>query len=183
MPYTPVELRHVHVARAFRGYRRSAVEELLEEVADSFEEVWRERGELGDKVEAMEKQLVDLKRREELLTHTLVAAEQAAGDVRDQAKRQADLIVSEAQQEARSVMRAAQAERSRLFAETRRIEVLLRGALGMVEESGVGRPEDPAEGEVLVKVDTWPRRDDTREFNLNGVPTSEVSSDQESQAG
>ena len=43
MPLTPVEIRHVQLRRSFlRGYRRRGVDELLNEVADSFEEVWRE---------------------------------------------------------------------------------------------------------------------------------------------
>jgi cell division initiation protein len=186
MPYTPVELRHVQVARTFLGYRRAAVEQLLDEVADSFEDVWRERGELTDKVDAMETQLVELKGRESLLTDTLVSAEQTAAEVRAQAKRAAELIVAEAQQEARSVLRAAQAERSRLFAETRHIEVLLRGALGMLEERASDQPDEAfAEGDEPEQHadETWPRRDDTREFNLNAVPDPSMPPDQESQAG
>jgi cell division initiation protein len=183
MPYTPVELRHVKVARSFfGGYRRGAVQDLLDGVADSFEDVWRDRGELTDKVHALETQLGDLKRREELLTNTLVAAEQAAGDVRDQARREADLILSEAHQEARSVMRVAQAERSRLFAEARRVEALLRAALGMVEESAVEPSEEPVEKAPAPEEESWPRRDDTREFNLNVVPNNPPI-DQEAQAG
>jgi cell division initiation protein len=183
MPYTPVELRHVRVPRSFLGgYRRSAVQELLEGVADSFEDVWRDRGELTDKVHALETQLVGLKQREELLTNTLVAAEQAAGDVRDQARREADLILSEAHQEARSVVRVAQAERSRLFAEARRVEALLRAALGMVEESAVEPSEEPAAPPAEPESESWPRREDTREFNLNVVPNT-VPIDQEAQAG
>jgi len=183
MPYTPVELRHVRVERGFLGYRRSAVEQLLDEVADSFEDVWRERGELTDKVDALEKQVVELRQREQLLTHTLVAAEQAAGDVRDKAKREADMILGEAHQEARSVVRTAQAERSRLFSEARRVEALLRAALGMVEESAIEPSEEPVAEAPVAKVETWPRRDDTREFNLNIVPPSGMPTDQEAQAG
>jgi cell division initiation protein len=182
MPYTPVELRHVRVARSFfGGYRRKAVQELLDGVADSFEEVWRDRGELTDKVHALETQLIGLKQREELLTNTLVAAEQAAGDVRDHAHREADLILSEAHQEARSVVRAAQAERSRLFAEARRVEALLRAALGMVEESAAEPTDQPVEA-AAPEQESWPKRDDTREFNLNVVPNT-VPIDQEAQAG
>jgi cell division septum initiation protein DivIVA len=183
MPYTPVELRHVRVARSFfGGYRRNAVQELLEGVADSFEDVWRDRGELTDKVHTLETQLSGLKQREELLTNTLVAAEQAAVEVRDHARREADLILSEAHQEARSVMRAAQAERSRLFSESRRVEALLRAALGMVEESGVEPPKESAAEAPEPEAESWPKRDDTREFNLNVVPNS-VPVDQEAQAG
>jgi cell division initiation protein len=149
MPYTPVELRHVRVARALLGYRREAVQNLLAEIADSFETVWRERHELADQVEAMGHELADLRKREQALTQTLVVAEQAATHVKDQAKREAELIVAEAHAEARAVTRNAQGERQRLQAEVRRLEALLRAALGMIEEAEAA-PEPPA---------AWPGRD------------------------
>jgi cell division initiation protein len=134
MSYTPVELRHVRVGRSLLGYNRAMVEQMIEEVAESFEATWRERSELSDRVEELEKQIVELRRREELLTHTLVAAEQAASNVREQARRTAEMILSEAQQEARALLRSAQTRRETLGLESRRIEGLLRAALVMIEE-------------------------------------------------
>ena len=133
MSYTPVELRHVKVGRSLFGYNRATVEQLIEEVAQSFEATWRERGELADKLESLEKQISELRGREHLLTQTLVAAEQAASDVRERARREADAIVSEAHNEARAIGRSAHAERERLFVESKRIEGMLRGALGLME--------------------------------------------------
>ena len=185
MSYTPVELRHVRVSRSLFGYNRAMVEQVIEEVADSFETTWRERGELTDQVDALEKQIVELKSREDLLTHTLVAAEQAASEVRDHAKREAELILGEAHSEARSIMRTAQGERERLFAETRRIEALLRAALGMVQESAfVSMPQQPQtepepapELAQAAEEESWPvepiveeRREDTREFGPIHLP-------------
>ena len=185
MAYTPVELRHVRVSRGLFGYRRDAVEELLLDVADSFENVWRERGELADQVEEMEKQMSELRRREELLAHTLVAAEQAASEVRAHAKREAELVISEAHQEARSVARGAQSEHARLTAEIRRMEALLRSALGMIEESGheAQAAEEPAPESPPSSGETWPRREDTREFARPVRPVVNVPAEQEAQAG
>jgi cell division initiation protein len=140
MPYTPVELRHVHVKRSLLGYKRDAVENLLAELADNFETVWRERHELADQIEEIEHELGVLRSREQALTQTLVAAEQAATHVKDQAKREAEVILAEARSEARSLLRGAEAERLRLEADLRRIEALLRSALGVVEEVGPERP-------------------------------------------
>ena len=142
MSYTPVELRHVHVKRRPLGYHRGTVEQILGEVADSFEVVWRDRGELADKVEELEEALEAAKQREQLLTNTLVAAEQAAEEMRERARREAELIVSEAHAEARAVMHAGQGERERLLAEVRRIESLLRSALGIVGEAGASTDVD-----------------------------------------
>ncbi|HZT17398.1 MAG TPA: DivIVA domain-containing protein [Gaiellaceae bacterium] len=154
MPYTPVELRHVRLGRALFGYRREETQRLLDDVADSFEDVWRDRGELADKVEDLERTLEEFKQREHLLSQTLVAAERSAAEAREAARREAELIVAEAHQEARSVMRGAQRERERLVSEARRVATLLRSALGFVEESLGERSDD----------DAWPTRYDTREF-------------------
>ncbi len=143
MTYTPVELRHVRVGRSLLGYKRSTVDQLIAEIADSFETTWRERGELADRVESLETLTSELRRREELLSHTLVAAETAAREVRDQAGREAVAIVGEARQEARAVLRSAQHSHERLLSETRRIEGMLRSALAMVGEGTAGARLDP----------------------------------------
>jgi cell division septum initiation protein DivIVA len=168
MPYTPVELRHVRVARALLGYRREAVQNLLAEIADSFETVWRERHELADQVEAMGHELADLRKREQALTQTLVVAEQAATHVKDQAKREAELIVAEAHAEARAVTRNAQGERQRLQAEVRRLEALLRAALGMIEEAEAA-PEPPA---------AWPGRDVDDDVEVEEAAAHDDASDE-----
>jgi cell division initiation protein len=162
MRYTPVELRHVKIGRAtFGGYWKLETEKLIEDIADSFEEVWRDRGELTDKLEDVEKILAEVKQRESLLASTLVAAEKASTEIREAAKREAELIIAEAHQEARSVTRGAQSERERLFTEVRRVETLLRAALGMVEET---RSELPASPAAEPPSEHWPKRHDTREF-------------------
>jgi cell division initiation protein len=167
MRYTPVELRHVRIGRSVLGYNREEANRILEDVADSFEDVWRDRGELTDKLEEIEKQLAEHKQRETLLANTLISAERAASEAKQLAKREAEVIVAEAHQEARSIVRTAQTERERLFAEARRVEALLRSALGVIEESQV------AEGELAreLRPDTWPKREDTREFEAVELPS------------
>jgi cell division initiation protein len=151
MGMTPVEIRHLHLAKGFvRGYRRSGVDTVLAEIADSYEEVWRERADLADKVHALEN---DLKRHlelEGLLRTTLVSAERSAADMKDAARRDADTIVTEAHAEARAVTRRAAAERERLDAELRRIKALLRSAVETLEEAGTDRRESVGEstGEI-----------------------------------
>jgi hypothetical protein len=164
MTYTPVELRHVRVGHSLFGYNRATVEQLIEEVAQSFEVTWRERGELADRVEALERQLEEHKQREHLLSQTLIAAEQAASIVRERARREADAIVSEAHIESRAIGRQAQAEREHLLAETQRIKAMLRSALGIISEGTEGlepasapaRPPARREGPVVLP----PVRDD-----------------------
>jgi cell division initiation protein len=134
MALTPVEIRHVKLSRGLRGYKASAVDQLLAEIVESFEDVWRERADLADRVEQLDADLTRHKELEELMRKTLVSAERSSVELKEQARREADLIVAEAHTEARSVTRRAASERERLEGELRRIKALLRSALETVEE-------------------------------------------------
>jgi cell division initiation protein len=143
MGLTPVEIRHVPIGRGFWGYRRGAVERLLDEVADSYEEVWRERADFADRIEHLETELQRHIELETLLRKTLVSAEAAAQEQREAARRESEQIVAEAHAEARRITFAATAERERLEQDVRRLRELLRTALATVDE-GDGADEAAA---------------------------------------
>ncbi len=134
MALTPVEIRHITLSRGLFGYDRSVVDKLLEDIVDSFEQVWRERADLADKVEHLEAEIIRFRELENLLRTTLVSAERASHELRAQARKEAELIVSDAQNEARSLVRDARAESERLVAESNRIKGMLRAALETVEQ-------------------------------------------------
>lgn len=135
MALTPVEIRHVKPPRAFfGGYQRSAVSELLDQIVLSFEDVWRERADLADKLEQLEEDLVRYRELEALLRTTLVSAEKAAGTLKEQARKEAELIVHDAQSEAQTITRRARTEHDRLQADVRRMRSLLRAALAAVDD-------------------------------------------------
>src|SRR5919198_1047402 len=142
MALTPVEIRHIKPAKGlFLGYRRGPIDELLAEIALSFEDVWRERADLADKVEQLEDDLVRYKELEALLRTTLVSAEKASAEMKEQARREADVIHAEA----RAVVRTAIADRERLVADAHRIRALLRGALTTLDVAeGEDEPEEAA---------------------------------------
>ena len=58
-------------------------------MTDSFETVWRERADNSDRVELLEGELKRYRELEGLLRTTLVSAERAAHELKDQAKREA----------------------------------------------------------------------------------------------
>jgi cell division septum initiation protein DivIVA len=102
---TPVEIRHIRLGRGFRGYKREPADELLAEIAASFEDVWRERADLSDKVEQLEEDLVRYRELEALLRQTMISAERAG------------------------------AENERLVADSRRVRVQLQMALATIDEA------------------------------------------------
>jgi cell division initiation protein len=134
MALTPVEIRHVKLRRGLTGYRRTATDRLLEEIVDSFEEVWRDRADLQDKNERLESDIARYRDLETLLRKTLVTAERSAEELQEQARREADVVLAEARVEARKITQGAFAERDRLRAEASRIRALLRSALDVTDE-------------------------------------------------
>jgi cell division initiation protein len=133
MSISPVELHHLRFGRGFRGYSPAAVDRAIEAIAPSFEAVWRERAEFADRIEQLEAELERHQSLETLLRTTLVSAQKSAHELKDQARREAAIILGEAHAEARAVTRAAAAERERLVSETRKVRALLEAALDSVE--------------------------------------------------
>jgi cell division initiation protein len=143
MALTPVEIRHMTPGRALFGYSRGATDRLLGEVADSFEDVWRERADLADKVEQLETDLVRYRELESLLRTTLVSAERASAELKEQARREADLILSEAHAEARAVQRRAFTEHGRLQSEATRLRAQLTAALETIDDVPIADEQPP----------------------------------------
>jgi cell division initiation protein len=135
MALTPVELRHITFKRGLFGYQRGPIDDAIHDVADSFETVWRERADFADRIEQLEADLKRHRELESLLRSTLTTAEQAAHELRDQARREAALVLEEAHAEARRITRDAIADRERLGAETHRIKALLEAALDAVDDA------------------------------------------------
>jgi len=139
MGLTPVEIRHVKLGRGPFGYRPVTVDKLLDEVVESFEEVWRERADLQDRLEQLESDIARYRDLETLLRKTLVSAERSAQELKDQARREAEIIMTEAHAEARLIKQRALAEREHLRGESSRIRALLSSALAIVDDGDEGQ--------------------------------------------
>jgi cell division initiation protein len=157
MALTPVEIRHLHPPTRFFGYNRGHTDRLFDEIAASFEDVWRERADLADKVEQLETDLVRYKELESLLRTTLISAERASAELKDQARREAELILTEARTEARRLQRDAFVENERLLVESRKLKLAMRIALESLDDVAPDgddvkvQPEAADDGQ-----NTWP---------------------------
>lgn len=154
MALTPVEIRHLTPGTALLGYKRGQTDKLLAEIATSFEDVWRERADLADKIDQLETDIVRYKEIEGLLRETLVSAERSASELREQARREAEIILTEAHAEARKVQREAFQENEHLRIESRRIRALLASALEALDDVPVAEDAAPAAEED--PQNTWP---------------------------
>jgi len=154
MALTPVEIRHFSPPMGFMGYKRGHTDRLFAEIATSFEDVWRERADLADKVDQLEADIARYKEIESLLRETLISAERAASQLKEQARKEAELILAEAHAEARKVQHDARTENERLVVDSRRIKAQLSGALEMIDDAQDAEDASPkAEGDPQ---NTWP---------------------------
>jgi cell division initiation protein len=94
-------------------------------------------------VDDLEREVGRHREVEELLRTTLLTAERASQDVREEARREADTILEEAHREARAIAQDARREREHLLVAARRVRTLLAAALDAVEDADL---EDSAEG-------------------------------------
>ena|SRR5207302_6044793 len=146
MSYSPVEIRHVRFGRSLFGYRRGAVDNALAEIGSSYEAVWQDRMDLTDRVDELEREVTRHREVEELLRTTILTAERASQDVRDDARREAGTILDEAHREARQITNDARREREVLLIAARRVRTLLSAALDAVDDVELRVPEDGPEG-------------------------------------
>jgi cell division initiation protein len=124
MSLTPVEIRHVRIGRRPLGYERPSVDRLLDDIASSYEDVWRDRADLRDEIERLAGELQRQREIEEALRNTLLSAERMADELRSRAHQEADLIVEEARAKAREIAASAEAEEQRVRDEIRRLRAL-----------------------------------------------------------
>lgn len=123
---TAVDARRFDFGTALRGYDRERVEQFREQVAEELERLARVNQELDAKARNFHEQLRAFRDRDKALNDALVSAQQLRGDIRQQAEREAQLILREARAEAdgaleqiRSEVRRAEEELQQLWRQRR----------------------------------------------------------------
>jgi len=120
---TPLDIRKQEFRKTLRGYDTAGVEDFQVRVADALERAIRERQVLEERVAALTDQLRVFREREKAMNDALVAAQQLRLETRDSAEREGQVIVREAQSEAKRLLDEAKAAQSAVearMAETER---------------------------------------------------------------
>ncbi len=97
---TALDVRRYDFGNALRGYDRARVDQFRDQVAEELERLSRVNQELETKARNFHEQLKAFRERDKALNEALVSAQQLRGEIRQQAEREAQLIVREAQAEA-----------------------------------------------------------------------------------
>lgn len=111
MKLTPLDIRHKEFKRGMRGYADVEVDEFLDQVADEYERLFKENIDLQDRVESLEEKIAGYKRIEETLQKTLINAQASAEEQKQNANKQAQLVLQDAELKARQLVNEAYSER------------------------------------------------------------------------
>jgi DivIVA domain-containing protein len=97
---TPLDIRRYDFgAKTFRGYDEKKVEDFRNQAAEELERLTRVNQELDSKARGFHEQLRAFRERDKALNEALVSAQQLRSEIREQAEREAQLILREARAE------------------------------------------------------------------------------------
>ncbi len=111
MKLTPLDIRHKEFKRGMRGYVDGEVDEFLDEIADEFERLFKENIELAERGESLQEKIDQYRNLEETLQNTLVAAQRSAEELKANAQKEAQLMLSEAELKARQMVNESYADK------------------------------------------------------------------------
>ncbi len=94
---TPLDVRKQEFKKAMRGYEPLEVEDFRSRVADEMERLVREKIAFEEKHRAVVEQLETFREREKALNEALVVAQQLRAETKEQAEREAQMIVRAAE--------------------------------------------------------------------------------------
>ncbi|AET61737.1 DivIVA domain-containing protein [Paenibacillus sp. NRS-1782] len=107
MPLTPLDIHNKEFARRLRGYDEDQVNEFLDQVIKDYEGVIRENKELSTQLLNVQEKLDHFSTIEDTLSKTIIVAQEAADEVRNNAKKESQLIVKEAEKNADRIVNEA----------------------------------------------------------------------------
>lgn len=97
MRLSPLDIEHMEFPRSAAGYHRGHVREFLQRVAADAEEMLREMQTLRAKLEESERRVDELQTAEAELQRAVIAAERIGNELKENARREAQLVLQEAE--------------------------------------------------------------------------------------
>jgi DivIVA domain-containing protein len=129
---TPLDVRRYEFGRVLRGYDPERVDQFREQVANELERLTRANQELDQKARSLHDQLKSFRERDKALNDALVHAQQLRAEIREQAERESQLTLREAQVQAEEVLASAQADIRRVEDELAALERFRRNYLAQL---------------------------------------------------
>jgi len=121
---TPIDIRKWEFKKGLRGYDKYEVQAFLELAAEEFEKLQQDRREFEQKSKRLEKEIEEYRRVEKSLQDTLVSAKETTDRSMENSRKEAELIVGDAELHADKILEGARKKASRIEDEITRLTVL-----------------------------------------------------------
>jgi cell division initiation protein len=108
MRITPLDIQQKQFPMKFRGFDVEEVYAFLEVIREEMEDLLRENASLKENVQRVESQLKEHRDMETTLRETLMTAQQMVEDYKTNARKEAELVVKEAELKADTILKEAQ---------------------------------------------------------------------------
>jgi cell division initiation protein len=117
MKITPLDIEQMKFKVRIRGYDRREVDEFLDSLTMEYEGVLKDNTNLRERLATLEIQLLDLKKKEGILTQTLTKAQQLVEEMKEGAQKEASLIIKQAELQAEEFMKEVRGESAKMRSE------------------------------------------------------------------
>ena len=118
MRITPMDIRQQQfTVKMFRGFDVQEVETFLADLSGDYETLLKENALLKEQLQILEERTKGLEDRERLLQETLVTTHKVVEEMKEGARKEAGLVVREAELQAEKTLEAARAQVATIQAE------------------------------------------------------------------
>jgi cell division initiation protein len=114
MKLAPMDIQKQKFTIKFRGYDEEEVHAFLSSIADQMEQLIKENDLLKKEVEHLKESLEEYIERENVLKNTLVSAQRASDQLRENAQKEAQILIKEAELKANKILESAQKQLMKL---------------------------------------------------------------------
>ena len=114
MKVTPLDIQQQQFKTRFRGFDIREVDTFLEQMAETVESLQKKNQNLGDEVRRLELEIQGYRKREETFKRALLNSQKVLDQMKDNARRSAELIIAEAEVKAEKILNRAHNRLSQL---------------------------------------------------------------------
>jgi len=149
MKMTPLDIQQQQFKMKFRGFDVREVDAFLEQMADAFESLQSENNRLNQEIKRLQLEAKGYREREESFKRAMLNSQKVLEQMKENARKSAELVVAEAEVKAEKILSRAQNRLSQLhedIAELKRqrsqIEVQIRSVIeGHAKLLEIGKEE------------------------------------------
>jgi cell division initiation protein len=122
MAITPIDIQQQQFKSRPFGYEKYGVDEFLEQVAGEMERLMRVNQELREQLARTKSSLDEMRSRETMLKETLVASQKIAGEIKNNARKEAEIITANAELQGERIVRDSEGRRIQLINEIQEVK-------------------------------------------------------------